>query len=344
MSRIFITGVSGYIGGDVLYRLSKSNLASSIVALVRNEARAGRVIEKYPSVIPLIGDLDSTAAIQNEASKADVILHLASSNHFPSAKAISEGLSETGRKSPVWIQISGASLLSGPEIINNAYGEARLKVYNDLEGVDEVRDIIASNPKRAVDNLVTGLSADQSGVRTAIIYGPMIYGLGRGPVNQRSIQLPDLAKATLQHGHGLHVGKGNSIWSNVHVSDISRLILMLVAEASNLSGGSLWNEHGIYFPEARKQSFKEIGRKVASFAHSKGFIKSAHVEAIDAGTADRLTAHGAVLWGTNAQTSGCRARQLVGWKPEGPSLDEEIPRAILAEVAAKKDACSLKLA
>ncbi|CAI7575729.1 unnamed protein product [Penicillium pancosmium] len=338
------TGVSGYIGGDVLYGLSKSNLASSIVALVRNEARAGRVIEKYPSVTPLIGDLDSTAAIQNEASEADVILHLASSNHFPSAKAIAEGLSKTRRKNPVWIQISGASLLSGPEISNNAYGEARPKVYNDLEGVGEVRDIIASNPKRAVDNLVMGLSADQPVVRTAIVYGPMIYGLGRGPVNQRSIQIPDLAKAILQHGHGVHVGKGNSIWSNVHVSDISRLILMLVAEASNLSGGSLWNEQGIYFPETGKLSFKEIGSKVASFAYSKGFIESAHVEAIDSDTADRLTAHGAVLWGTNAQTSGRRARQLVGWNPEGPTLHEEILRVTLAEVAAQQNTSSLKLA
>lgn len=80
----------------------------------------------------------------------------------------------------------------------------------------------------------------------------MIYGLGRGPVNQRSIQIPDLAKSTLQYGHGLYVGKGDSMWSNVHVSDISRLILRLVAEASNLSRRNLWNENGIYFPEAGK--------------------------------------------------------------------------------------------
>ncbi|KAJ5126392.1 hypothetical protein N7448_005695 [Penicillium atrosanguineum] len=337
MSRVFITGVSGYIGGDVLYGLSKSNLASNIVALVRNESRAACVTEKYPSVTQLIGDLDSAAAIQNEVSQADVVLNLASSNHVPSAKAIAQGLLKTQKECPVWIQISGASVISGPEIVNNTYGEARPKIYNDLKGVGEVRDIIASNPLRVVDQLVTGLSASQPSVRTAVIYGPIIYGLGRGPVNQRSVQIPDLVKSTLQYGHGIHVGKGESTWSHVHVSDISRLIIMLVAEALSTSSRALWNENGIYFPEAGKLSFGEIGRKISSFAHTQGFIKSPHAESIDPRTADRLTAHGAVLWGTNAQTSGHRARKLLGWNPKGPSLEEEIPRATLVEAAAKNN-------
>lgn len=80
----------------------------------------------------------------------------------------------------------------------------------------------------------------------------MIYGQGRGPINQRSIQIPDLAKATLQHGHGLHVGKGLSTWSHVHISDITRLIVMLVQAASHNANRSLWNENGIYFAEAGK--------------------------------------------------------------------------------------------
>ncbi|KAJ5876183.1 uncharacterized protein N7529_001767 [Penicillium soppii] len=250
MTRIFITGVSGYIGGDVLNGIIKARLASRVVALVRNESRAARITEKYPSITPLIGDLDSITAIQNEVSRADVVLHLASSNHIPSARAIVDGLSKTQRQNPVWIQISGASLLSGPEIVDNSFGEARSKVYNDLAGISEVRDIINSSPKRVVDQLVTSLSTSQPSVRTAIVYGPMIYGLGRGPVNQRSIQIPDLAKATLKHGQGLHVGRGLSTWSHVHISDITRLIVSLVSKASCVTDQPLWNENGIYFPEA----------------------------------------------------------------------------------------------
>ncbi|KAK1145262.1 hypothetical protein N8T08_004415 [Aspergillus melleus] len=333
--RIFITGATGYIGGDVLYALTEAFRSSKIMALARNENRAALISKKFPTVTPVIGDLDSTTQITNEAAEADVVLHLASSNHLNSATAITQGLTQTKRKNPVWIQIAGASLLSGPDIAANAYGQARAQEYNDLRGIDEIRKIITSSPKRAVDNLLLKLSASHPNVRTAIIYGPLIYGLGRGPVNQRSIQLPDLAKATFRHGHGIQVGKGLSCWSNIHVSDLAKLIVTLVQKATSSSspGAGLWNQDGIYFAENGKMPFGEISKRVSSFAAGKGLIKSPEVQEIDAEAADKLTAHGAVLWGTNAQYQAVRAREHLGWKPLGPSLEEEIPRALLEEAS-----------
>lgn len=78
---------------------------------------------------------------------------------------------------------------------------------------------------------------------------------------------------------------------------------------------------------------------MASFAFQNGFIKSADVQEIDAETADTLTAHGGVLWGTNAQYTASRARELLGWKPAAPSFEEEIPRAVQEE-ASKLDSQS----
>ncbi|GAB1208573.1 hypothetical protein APSETT445_007324 [Aspergillus pseudonomiae] len=301
------TGATGYIGGDVLFALTQACPASNISALVRSQSRASQLTHKFPSVTTVIGDLDSTARITSEASEADVVL--------------------------LWIQISGASLLSGPDITANAYGEPRSQGFNDLQGISEIRNIITSSPKRAVDNLLLGLSATNPHVRTAIIYGPLIYGQGRGPVNQRSIQLPDLAKSTIQHGHGLQVGRGLSCWSNIHVSDIAQLVVKLTQEASNSRNAPLWNENGIYFAENGKMPFGEISQRVASLAAEQGFIKDPTVKSIDADTADKLTAHGAVLWGTNAQYTAARARELLGWKPQGPSLEEEIPRAVREEAS-----------
>ena len=155
----------------------------------------------------------------------------------------------------VWIQIAGASLLSGPDIATQAYGQARPQQnHNDLQGIDEIRNIVTSSPKRAVDNLLLNLSTTQPHVRTAIVYGPLIYGLGRGPGNQRSIQVPDLARETLRHGHGVQVGRGQSCWNNVHVSDLARLVVRLVQEATahSHSDSLLWNENGIYLAENGK--------------------------------------------------------------------------------------------
>lgn len=66
--------MSGYIGGDVLHGISNSGLASSIVALVRNSDKAAAIVQKYPLVKPLIGDLDSAALIQDAVSDADTVL------------------------------------------------------------------------------------------------------------------------------------------------------------------------------------------------------------------------------------------------------------------------------
>ncbi|KAI9931697.1 hypothetical protein ASPWEDRAFT_66430 [Aspergillus wentii DTO 134E9] len=331
MSRILITGVTGFIGGDVLYGLTQSLASSRITALVRNQGQAAAVTGRFPTVTPLIGDLDSSAEIQQAASEADVVLHLASSSHVPSAKAIADGLLKSERENPTWIQIAGASFLAGGEIQSKAFGQPGSKIYNDLPGVSEIHDILAASPKRTVDHLVRDLPSSNPRARTAIVYGPLIYGKGRGPVNQRSIQIPDLAKAALQHGRCPHVGRGLNTWNTIHIADLTSLFVRLAVASSRGSNPLLWNENGVYFAESGKISFGDIAKKISTFAHSRGFIKSPEVVEMDSETADRLTPHGSVIWGTNAQYQAIRARELLGWLPQAHGIEEEIPRAVLAE-------------
>jgi hypothetical protein len=143
-------------------------------------------------------------------------------------------------------------MLSNSEIESKTFGQPGSKIYNDFQGISEIHDILAASPKRAVDHLVRGLPSRNPHVRTAIVYGPLIYGKGRGPVNQRSIQIPDLAKVALQHGRGVHVGRGFNTWSTIHIADLTNLFVRLVIEASRTSNMQLWNENGVFFAEAGK--------------------------------------------------------------------------------------------
>lgn len=102
---------------------------------------------------------------------------------------------------------------------------------------------IRNNPKRVVENTV--LSQSPSAVKTGLIIGPLIYGPGRGPVNQRSIQAPEIAKATLQLGHAFKLNDGENIWSNINVHDLASLVTSLVSAAIEGKEG-LWNEQGLY--------------------------------------------------------------------------------------------------
>src|SRR5262249_41024303 len=120
---------------------------------------------------------------------------------------------------------------------------------DDLHDAVKIHSVITTNPQRVVDNLV--VSQKGSIVRTALVVGPLIYGVGRGPVNQRSIQAPEIARVTLQRKKGFRLGKGLNVWSNVHVHDLSDLFAKLL-DAALTANPDVWNDNGVYFPENGK--------------------------------------------------------------------------------------------
>lgn len=251
-----------------------------------------------------------------------------------------------------WLQISGASVLSIPDIVASAFGGPSNKIYSDVDGADELRELIRQySAKRVVDNLVLSLPHTSSRPKTALIFPPIIYGRGRGPINQRSIQIPELARVTMQRRGGVQVGRGEATWSNVHISDVSNIFVKLAEKALQSEEGKLWNENGLYFPGSRAivssymlrpkhrtryiltrvQSFGSISARVAQEVKKLGLAESESVTEISHEEADSLTPHGGVLWGTNAQQVAQRAAKYLKWVPEGRTLEEEIPHTVLAE-------------
>ena len=88
-----------------------------------------------------------------------------------------------------------------------------------------------------------------AGVRTALLIVPLIYGKGRGPVNQRSMQAPDIAKCIIELEHGFRLQAGRNAWSNIHIHDLSDQIVALTEAAIDQRPG-LWSEDGIYCLES----------------------------------------------------------------------------------------------
>lgn len=78
----------------------------------------------------------------------------------------------------------------------------------------------------------------------------MIYGLGNGPVNKRSMQAPDIARSILKDGHGFRFNAGLNRWSTIHVGDMAEVVNKLVEAASTDKSTSpdVWNDQGIYLP------------------------------------------------------------------------------------------------
>jgi nucleoside-diphosphate-sugar epimerase len=155
-----------------------------------------------------------------------------------------------GSKSPYYVQISGASALTAGELADKVrvFGSGSDVIYNDLTGIDSIKSFIKQYPNRAVDNYILSVNEEKSPVKTALVVPPIIYGQARGPGNQRSIQIPGLANATLKRQRGLQVGPGESRWGNIHIQDLSRIFLRLVEKAAEGNeDDNIWGTNGIFF-------------------------------------------------------------------------------------------------
>jgi N-acetyl-gamma-glutamylphosphate reductase len=81
MPKLFITGITGYIGGDAFHLLSQKHRDFEFSALVRTEAKAKYVRELYPNVRIVIGGLDDADKIEKEAAWADIVLRMSITPH-----------------------------------------------------------------------------------------------------------------------------------------------------------------------------------------------------------------------------------------------------------------------
>ncbi len=140
-------------------------------------------------------------------------------------------------------------MFAAAEIAQGRYGQKGHETYDDLEDIKEIKKVIQNNPKRVVENI---LMSQPAGVRTALLIVPLIYGKGRGPFNQRSIQAPALAKCIIQLGYGFRLQAGQNAWSNIHLHDLSDQIVTLTEAAINHQREGLWKEDGIYCLESGK--------------------------------------------------------------------------------------------
>ncbi|KAL4865531.1 hypothetical protein BDV12DRAFT_174500 [Aspergillus spectabilis] len=331
MTKVFLTGASGYIGGAALQKIAESHPDVQIAALVRDTTKGAIIKKEFPNVEIVEGDLNSEAIIEEQAANADVVMNLAATNHPLSANAIQRGLTRTSRKRPgYWIQISGATMVAAEEIKAGRYGHVSDKIYDDIVDIEAVRSLIRANPARAVDNLI--LAQDHAVIRTALIAGPCIHGVGTGPVNKRSIQAPEIARNTLQGKKGFRLGKGENVWGYIHIADLGGLFAALLGAA--IQGRSdVWNENGLYFPENGKVVFKDLYSAIAAEAKTQGFIDSNDVEEITADEANALSPHAAAVWGTNANLTSSRAQAQLNWKPASyrPRYLDDVPTIVQIE-------------
>lgn len=229
----------------------------------------------------------------------------------------------------------GTGILTFADLDRNTFGEASTKIYDDWEGVKELTSLPDHALHRNVEKLIlSAATINPEKLRTAIVSPPCIYGPGRGPGNTVSMQVPSLARSTLQEGHGVQVGEGKTFWCGINVHDLSNLYLLLVEAAAAGGGNATWGVEGYYHCESGDIVWGEVAKWMAESAYKKGFIKDDSLVSYSAEELSKHNPYGPLMWGANSRSRAIRARKLLGWEPKAASLKDTVDEVVDMEAKA----------
>ncbi|GAQ35172.1 NAD dependent epimerase/dehydratase family protein [Aspergillus niger] len=322
---LLITGVSGYIGGTILSSIlaDKSQWTEQldIHALVRSEAQANTV--QNLGVKPVMfSSFNETDRLEKIAEDFDVIIHAGAGWHTPSAKALITGQGTRKARmgkatAPHYIQISGTSNLSDRPHTDNYTDTHLFTDAEDIYSYEKYRESRETYHQRTTD-LTVCETGSALGVSTYIVMAPTIFGQGTGPFNRYSIQLPAMIADALKSGAVSVVGKGNTVWSHVHIQDLAGLFVVMlqkICTGVEIPSG----KKGIYFCETGEHSHREFSERLAVAACELGVLPSADVREVSLQEAGEKLALGSVSraelsFAANARTKAVLGRKL-GWVP-----------------------------
>lgn len=293
--KVFVTGASGYLGGSVAAKLIARG--DTVVGLARSSDKAAQL--RAIGIEPLLGSLDDGEALSKGVSQTDATINAANADHFVAIRSLIEAMTATGK---TLIHTSGTSI-----VVDDAAGEyASVKVFADD---DVFSPLLHRVPRVAIDHMVR-IAGVTKGIRTAVVCPSMVYGKGLG-LQTESDQIPKLVKKSKALGHGVYIGKGENVWSNVYINDLADLYLAALDNAPSAS---------FFFAENGESSLKKVAEAIS---HSLGF--AGVVESWAASHAFReLGPFARVALASNSRVTARNARRLLQWRPSGPSLADAL--------------------
>ncbi|KFY53761.1 hypothetical protein V497_08271 [Pseudogymnoascus sp. VKM F-4516 (FW-969)] len=321
--KIFVIGITGFIGGTVTRRIIDSHPEFEIAALVRNEKHIVNVSTMFPKVRIVRGSLDDRDILIEECSKARIVLQMAT-DHQEGISSIIEGLRSGNEKDYAYL-VHTSDVLALADM-DFALGECDGRLYDDIADLDMIKERLSNNLRNTdimIMNAATQNTEDRRPLRTAIIYPSAIYGFGKGPVSKRGGKMTALMRAIMLRKSAFKVENGKNLWSMVDIESLADSYLVLVEKAlssispDNVDKGN-WNSEGLYVIET-----EELKRFFVD--------EPSVVQKLTANEVDDIYPRGSSYWGTNARCIGSRMR-LIGWNGGAADLDEYVDERLGYEI------------
>lgn len=284
--RVLVTGAAGWIGSALVPELIGAG--HRVVGPARSDRSAAAAAALGVEV--LRGDLADLDLLRDAAAGADGAVHLAFGHDF---SRFEESAREEGRVIEALgsaLEDSGKPLVvaSGTPVVPGGVATERDRAEG--EGFAVLRD---ANARTAV-----GLAA--RGVRSSVVRLPRsVHGTGdRGFIRM----LVDTARG---RGVSGYVGDGSHRWPAVHVRDAARLFRLALEQAPAGSVLHAVGDEGVPIREIAEVIGRHLDVPVTAVpAEGFGFLGG--------------------LLGVDQPASSALTRDLLGWRPVGPGLVEDL--------------------
>jgi nucleoside-diphosphate-sugar epimerase len=286
---VFITGGTGLIGSAVVAELLAHG--HSVLALARSDASA-RAVEAAGAE-PLRGGLADLDTLRAGAAHADGVIHLAFSNDFSTADAVTRSVAEESAALSALGEALGGSDRPFVTCSGTPWVPGRVSTETDplpTEG-------LVGGRGRAV-TAVLGLAS--RGVRSTAVRLPRtVHNQGKGGF---AGLLTDIAR---ESGVSRYPGDGAQRWPAVHALDAAVLFRLALERAP---AGTAWHavaDEG----DAVRDIAAVIGRRLGL--------------PVEAAPEDAFGPLGPIF-ALDQPSSGAHTREALGWEPAHPSLLEDL--------------------
>ena len=285
--QVFLTGATGYIGSAVAEALSNAGYA--VVGLARSDDQARTLAAKGLGAHR--GDLRDPASLAEGARNADAVIHTALAAAADTGqvdraavKAIVGALSQFNRP---FIYTSGCWVV----------GDTGDKVADEDTPLAPT-PLVAWRP--ANEQLVL---AAHHGVQGIVLRPAMVYGRGGGLV-------ASFVQSAREHGAARVIGNGENRWTFVHLDDLAALYVLALRAAA---GTLLFAAHGAAI------RVRDVAEAASRAAGADGKVETVPIE-----EARKTMGPFADALALDQQISGERAQRVLGWRPQAPTVLEEL--------------------
>ena len=286
---VFLTGSSGFVGTGVARALLARG--HEVVGLARSRA-TGEALRRS-GVETLSGDLADGEVLRRGAGAAEAVVHAGfprdAFERFAEAVAL--------ERSVVGALLDGVAGTGKPLLYTSGIG-----VIGDTGGEVVDEDAPVHTPpsmgwRKELEQLVLETG---NGV---VVRPALVYGRGGNAI------LRTIVRVAQERGASSYAGDGQSAWPNVHVDDLGEAYALALERAPagtvlNLAGG-----------EATPRSVAEaVGRLIGA---------PERTSSLPTEEAEKVLPFAGWI-GTSIRVDTSRSRGLLGWRPVGPDLLEDL--------------------